>query len=275
MPQLRVKEYTKDRLDEILESEDHTSHDSVLKTLLLYRNFYQHDVEELNGTKPERAGGLFPAVVLGDAILTESTVHCGNCTEKQETVIYPRPTTLSGYEDTCSACGAPLGIWTAVATTVEFDIDEHHERADESIDDLFHGLLQLAWERHVREWVEGEKWDQDHIESLAEYARDQEFIDTEVKHVHDARDTVWQPRYKLESRDEFKPNHIYEIPLAGRTGGRAWRVGEIKQDGTITVVKVNGSSGTSLTMDESTPVLGGTSLGALIDDGEVYRVVDY
>lgn len=167
-----------------------------------------------------------------------------------------------------------MTLWTAVATRGDSAIKQLQRSIEEGFNKIFHGLLQSTWERHVREWVDGERWDEEHISFLAQYARDNNFTDTKVR-PRPSLDTVWRPRFRLNGRAEFEGRHTYEIPLAGDVGKEAWDVVEIKSNGSITVIKGSRDSVGITWMDKPVRPLNRTTLGELIDYGDVYRVVDY
>lgn len=252
---LRVQEWTKNRLDEIQEQEEHTSQDSVLKSLLLHRQMNTRELPDDGRIFPEEAGAILNAVVLKKAKIDEATIYCPACDTPQETVAYEAPTRVAEYSNTCGSCGATLNEWIAAA------IHPDHLQGEPEADMLAF-KVRLDWEQELGDLANKDRVDE--APRFSEYA--------------DAVGWDWRPRYPIESVDQIESGDLIELPDYGRTGHRAWRVGEIDVSGSevvgFPVMKESGSSGTYVEVDNPHGTLDDERLEDVVEDGRVYRVIE-
>lgn len=207
MATIRVRDWTKERIEEIREAESHSSHDSVIKALLKDR-----ELAQFAGTasKPEEQQTSSELPYGGDKAFEDLTVlaevtevdngiaflWCPSCGNEIAHVGFEDSASLSVFEVECQRCLTRLDHRAIVAIEVGYPIEE---RAVE-------GTLEEDLQACVVDY-----WDR----SLAAL-RDGEFDDTSV----DERKLVW--RYN-EYLDEFGWAWPSDTPVIGITPGGTYR----------------------------------------------------
>jgi len=136
MPTIRVRDWTKSRLDDIREVEAHSSHDSVIKSLLKDRELAASlgdvDHSESGATAVERAAGAsregaVPGLtVLSELEAPESGViflWCPNCCTEVAHFTMAEPTAFEDFEIECQRCLTHLDHHALVAIELSYPLE--------------------------------------------------------------------------------------------------------------------------------------------------------
>ncbi len=218
MTTIRVRDWTKERIEEIREAESHSSHDSVIKTLLKDRELVQRvHPPDADGTRTAEPTGVAESVdVAADAAeggenrgaFADLTVvaeletadngvlflWCPNCGHEIAHLGVENPVSLFAFEAECQRCLTRLDQHGVVGIEIGYPIEQR----------LLDDTLGSDLRRCVVDY-----WDRT-IEGLAEGS-----LDVEVDDEH----LVWQ--FGQYAR-EFSWDWPADVPVIGVETGRAY-----------------------------------------------------
>ena len=160
MPTVRVRDWTKERIEAIRDAESHSSHDSVIKSLLKDRRLAQY-VEFDRETAEEQAAP--PTVDTGEPAIPGLTVlaeldrpdngvlflWCPNCENEIAHVTVNSPLSVDVFEIECQQCLTQLDQHALVAIDLSYPIEERLVDAT-LVDDLQACVIDY-WDRTLRE----------------------------------------------------------------------------------------------------------------------------
>jgi hypothetical protein len=140
MATIRVRDWTKDRIEEIREAESHSSHDSVIKSLLKDRQLAQFagtpasDADEEptpddadDEPAPSPDGAFDDLTVLGELPAADNGVvflWCPNCPNEVAHVGFDGPASISAMEVNCQRCLTRLDEHAIVEIDVGYPLEE-------------------------------------------------------------------------------------------------------------------------------------------------------
>ncbi|EMA43186.1 hypothetical protein [Halococcus saccharolyticus] len=160
MPTVRVREWTKERIEAIRDAESHSSHDSVIKSLLKDRRLAQHvDLDE--ETTEQQAEP--PTVDTGEPAIPGLTVlaeldrpdngvlflWCPNCENEIAHVTVNSPLSVEVFEIECQQCLTQLDQHALVAIDLSYPIEER--LVDGTLVDDLQTCVTDYWDRALRE----------------------------------------------------------------------------------------------------------------------------
>ena len=135
MPTIRIRDWTKTKLEEIREEESHSSHDSVVKSLLKDREISQSVEEgriagdrETQVQTPTVSGeGAVPGLtVLSELETAENGVvflWCPNCSTEVAHFTIQNPTVFDVFEIECQRCLTHLDQHALVAIELDYPLE--------------------------------------------------------------------------------------------------------------------------------------------------------
>lgn len=207
MATIRVRDWTKERIEEIRDAESHSSHDSVIKALLKDR-----ELAQFAGTETPADGSDAPAsepyggektfedlTVLAEASEVDNGIAflwCPGCGNEIAHVGFDDGVPLTVFEVECQRCLTRLDQRAIVAIEVGYPIEER----------VVEGTLEADLQASVVDY-----WDR----SLAAL-RDGEYVDEDV----DDEKLVWRYNEYLE---EFGWTWPPERPAIGVRPGGSYR----------------------------------------------------
>ncbi len=158
MPTIRIRDWTKSRLDEIRDAESHSSHDSVIKSLLKDRELAA-SVEDLAGSSDGPSTSATPGrlpgegkvrglSVLADLDAPENGViflWCPNCCTEVAHFTLTETTTFDVFEIECQRCLTRLDQHAVVAIDLSYPLEVKLVEA-ELADDLKTAVIDY-WDR--------------------------------------------------------------------------------------------------------------------------------
>lgn len=189
MPTIRVRDWTKARLDEIRERQNHSSHDSVVKTLLkdheLAAAREQVDTS-VNGAKQQYEAPTDETeyAVQGMKVLEEletpkdnvGFLWCPNCNSEVAHFTFTEPSSFDDFETSCPQCFNGLDQHALVAIEIDYPLEQKLV-SDELAKDLKTAVIDY-WDRRLQETPTdvGSMNNRDRVERLVwefdQYAKD-------------------------------------------------------------------------------------------------------
>lgn len=160
MSTIRIKEWTKEKLQEIYESESHSSYDSVIKTLLKDRKLVQNLPEQsLSSTYEET--DLHTVVSKKFDYLTALSeinhaeegilfIWCPNCRNEIAHIVTQNPVSLPVLEVQCQQCLSELNHHGLVVVEIGHPIEERIVDGKHQ-DDLRSCIIDY-WDRTLRQF---------------------------------------------------------------------------------------------------------------------------
>lgn len=159
MATLRVRDWTKERLEEVQEEESHSTHDSVIKSLLKDRQLAQFAGVAATeaDTQPESAAEPVETAVDGLTVLAELRepengvifLWCPNCESEIAHLSLSDPAVIDICEIDCQRCLTQLDQHAIVAIELSYPIEEMLV-ADALLEDIVACVLDY-WNRTLRE----------------------------------------------------------------------------------------------------------------------------
>jgi hypothetical protein len=189
MPTIRVRDWTKARLDDIRERQNHSSHDSVIKTLLKDHELAELRQQTAATPEPDTEDSYEPAddteyAVPGMTVLAELNtpkddvgfLWCPNCDTEVAHFTFSKPSSFEDFETTCPQCFTGLDQHALVAIEIDYPLER------KLVDDELAGNLKTAvidyWDRRLGatpEHIEDED-DEERVNRLVwkfdQYAKD-------------------------------------------------------------------------------------------------------
>jgi hypothetical protein len=159
MPTIRVRDWTKRRINEIRETESHSSHDSVIKSLLKDRQLAQQAVMDVGDTQESETGPTTDAAepsisgltTLAELTRTENGVlflWCPNCENEIAHASVSSPIDIDVFEIECQQCLTQLDQHALVAIDLGYPIEKRLIDGN-LIDDLQECVIDY-WDRALR-----------------------------------------------------------------------------------------------------------------------------
>ncbi|MFB6222117.1 MAG: hypothetical protein ABEH86_00390 [Haloarcula sp.] len=205
MTTIRVRDWTKERIEEIRESESHSSHDSVIKSLLKDRKLAQFAGEEVEvadrsaqedqSIEDKAFDGLTVLSELVDADNGVLFLWCPNCGNELAHLTVESPIGLSVFEMECQRCLNHLDQHAIVAIEIDYPIEQ--KLVDNHLQDDLKECVIDYWDRTLKQFTEW-KTDDD--------------IDTE--HL------VWQFSQYMSN---FSWEWPHDVPAVGVESGKTYR----------------------------------------------------
>ncbi|WP_420182896.1 hypothetical protein ACNO8S_17845 (plasmid) [Haloarcula sp. KBTZ06] len=135
MANIRVKDWTKDKLRKIRDAESHSSYDSVVKTLLKDRKIakYADDASDtVTGESVQSQDADIDKPFNDMTVLAELTgshddvlfLWCPNCGNELVHLTVERPLGCSVFEMECQRCLTHLDSWAIVAIELQYPIEQ-------------------------------------------------------------------------------------------------------------------------------------------------------
>lgn len=185
MATIRVRDWTKRRIEEIRDAESHSSHDSVIKTLLKDRELAQFaeepsasEGESENERRTEPADKTFDNLtVLAENVTAENGVMflwCPNCGNEIAHVGLDDPAALDVVEVECQRCLTRLNQHGLVCIEIGYPLEER--LVNKALEDDLKECVIDYWARTVDNIADGtltvDVDDEEHVLwQLAEYTR--------------------------------------------------------------------------------------------------------
>ena len=205
MPTIRVRDWTKERIEEILEAESHSSHDSVIKTLLKDRELARHSAAQGGAeageavVDPESGAGAFEDLtVVAELVSADNGVlflWCPNCGNEIAHVGVENPVTMSTFEAECQCCLTRLDQHAVVGIEIGYPLEER--LLDGTLESDLRGCVVDYWDRTIARLAEGT-------------------VDVDVDDEH----LVW--KFGQYAR-EFTWDWPADVPVIGVETGRSYR----------------------------------------------------
>jgi hypothetical protein len=156
MGTIRVRDWTKERIEQIRDAESHSSHDSVIKSLLKDRKLaeYADDVvedapETITDSRANSADTAFDDLtVLGELSAVDSGVlflWCPNCGTELAHLTVDTPLGLSVFETECQRCLTHLDRHAIVAIEIGYPLEQ--KLVDDSLQDDLRDCVVDYWDR--------------------------------------------------------------------------------------------------------------------------------
>lgn len=133
MATIRVREWTKARIEEIQEAESHSSHDSVIKSLLKDREMAQLVADDAGAVQPDAAEPEPPdTAVDGMTVLAELVaprngilfLWCPNCENEVAHLTVETPVPIDAFEVECQRCLTGLDQHALVAIDIGYPLEQ-------------------------------------------------------------------------------------------------------------------------------------------------------
>lgn len=134
MATIRVRDWTKERIEEIREAESHSSHDSVIKTLLKDRELAQYagTVPETDADQPPSSFESSETAFDDLTVLAEMEsadngllfLWCPNCGNEVAHLGIENPLSMSVFEAECQRCLTRLDQHALVAIEIGYPIEQ-------------------------------------------------------------------------------------------------------------------------------------------------------
>jgi len=172
MPTIRVRDWTKARLDEIREQQNHSSHDSVIKTLL--KDHELAAVRQQAGmstgsteTVSEPSNGDIDFAVPGMKVLAEletpkdnvGFLWCPNCNTEVAHFTFSEPSSFEDFETSCPQCFTGLDQHVLVAIEIDYPLEQKLVQG-ELANDLKEAVIDY-WDRRLEATPTDEVTDED------------------------------------------------------------------------------------------------------------------
>ena len=205
MATIRVRDWTKRQIDRILEEESHSSHDSVIKSLLKDRELAQFAGQGVDGRDAAEESPRPPAdKPFDDLRVLDEMQHadngvlflwCPNCGNELAHLTLENPVDLSIFEMECQRCLTHLDQHAIIAIEIGYPIEE--KLVDDDLQDDLKACIIDYWDRTLEQ----------HTEAA---------VDEEL----DVEQLVWQ-------FDQYVRNFQWEwpadVPAVGFEGGPTYR----------------------------------------------------
>ncbi|MFB6110112.1 MAG: hypothetical protein ABEJ60_04470 [Halodesulfurarchaeum sp.] len=162
MPTIRIRDWTKARLDEIREQQNHSSHDSVVKTLLKDHQLAEARKRANRGPTVSEETYRAPTeedeyAVPGMKVLAEletpkdnvGFLWCPNCDTEVAHFTFSDACSFEDFEATCPQCFTDLDHHALVAIEIDYPL-ERKLVEDELADDLKTAVIDY-WDRRLAE----------------------------------------------------------------------------------------------------------------------------
>jgi len=185
MATIRVRDWTKERIEEIRDAESHSSHDSVIKTLLKDRELAQYaDTAAAGEGSLPRSGEAEPAekafdnlTVLAETVSPDNGLvflWCPNCGNEVAHLGVENPLSMSVFEAECQRCLTRLDQHAIVAIEIGYPIEQ--QLVDETLQADLQRCVVDYWDRALERFAAGrldtDLDDETFVWKLGDYYRD-------------------------------------------------------------------------------------------------------
>ena len=178
MATIRVRDWTKEQIEEIREAESHSSHDSVIKTLLKDRKLAKFagqagasdgEVEQkVEDTPGEPTDKLFDDLtVLSELVTADNGVlffWCPKCSNEIAHVVTENPVSMSVFEVECQRCLTRLDQHAIVCIEIGYPIEQR--TVEETLHDDLKQCVIDYWDRTLERLADGSFEDDVDAEAL-------------------------------------------------------------------------------------------------------------
>lgn len=166
MATIRVRDWTKEQIEEIRDAESHSSHDSVIKTLLKDRELAQfagmsvEESEELGGQEPQQN----PDKLFDDLTVLAELEHadngvvflwCPNCANEVAHIGFEDDISMSVVEIECQRCLSRLDQHVIVGIEVGYPIEERI--VEETVETDLKRCVVDYWDRSLEAATAGDR----------------------------------------------------------------------------------------------------------------------
>jgi len=159
MATIRVRDWTKERIEEIREAESHSTHDSVIKGLLKDRElakFAGAGVPDRDGTvgdSPEEPETVIEDLtVLAEMVRADSGVlflWCPNCGNEMAHLGVENPLAMSVFEAECQRCLCRLDQHAVVGIEIGYPVEQRI--VDGTLESDLRECVVDYWDRTLRD----------------------------------------------------------------------------------------------------------------------------
>lgn len=182
MATIRIRDWTKEQLEEIQETESHSSHDSVIKSLLKDHELAQFahtaaPTEESTESEPAADEKAFDDLTVFDELTTVDNevlfLWCPNCGKEMAHLSVENPINIPVYEMECQRCLTHLDHHAIVGIEIGYPIEKR--LVENTLQDDLKACVIDYWDRKLeRLAIEGsEDTDLDHhVWQFGQYVRD-------------------------------------------------------------------------------------------------------
>ena len=163
MATIRVREWTKEQLEEISRAEGHSSHDSVVKTLLKDRELAQFAGQSAPSDGTDGRSSRNPSEKAFDdlTVLAEFEradnglffLWCPNCGNEVAHIELENPVSMSVFEAECQRCLTRLDQHALVAIEIGYPIEERI--VDEALQTDLQSCVVDYWDRRLGQVADG------------------------------------------------------------------------------------------------------------------------
>ncbi|MFC4541428.1 hypothetical protein ACFO5R_05750 [Halosolutus amylolyticus] len=183
MATIRIREWTKEQLEEIRDAESHSSHDSVIKSLLKDHELAQfanattpsEDPAEPDSLPGEKA---FDDLTVFDELTTVDSgvlfLWCPNCGKEMAHLSVENPLRIPVYEMECQRCLTHLDHHAIVGIEIGYPIEKR--LVEETLQDDLKACVIDYWDRkleHLAVEVTDDDTDLEHLVwQFGQYVRD-------------------------------------------------------------------------------------------------------
>jgi len=157
MATIRVRDWTKERLDEISEAEGHSSHDSVVKSLLKDRELARYAGEATTETTTDESEAWNPPAKAFEDLTVLAELEradnglvflwCPNCGNEIAHIELDNPVSMSVFEVECQRCLTRLDEHALVAIEINYPIEQRI--VDEALQSDLRDCVIDYWTRRV------------------------------------------------------------------------------------------------------------------------------
>lgn len=175
MATIRVRDWTKEQIEEIRERESHSSHDSVIKSLLKDRQLAQFagtetasQTDEEPDETPEPIDKPFDDLTVFEELSHAENgvlfLWCPKCGNEMAHLTVENPIDISLYEMECQRCLTQLDQHALVAIEIGYPIEQR--LVDETLQNDLKECVIDYWDRTLAQLANGELDDDTDLDQL-------------------------------------------------------------------------------------------------------------
>lgn len=238
MATIRVRDWTKNRIEEIANGESHSSHDSVIKSLLKDREMVQFATRGMSEPEPDdTAITSLDKPIDGLTVLAELTqpengvlfLWCPNCENEIAHLTVDTPVGIEVFEIECQHCLTQLDQHGIVAIELSYPIEE--QLVEETLLEDLKTCIIDYWDRALEQAADRERSTEDPddlVWRIDQYAREFEWewpttvpvVSFEVGKTYQNTRTNEQIEVietASENQSGMDSYHIQRIPIGNNT----------------------------------------------------------
>jgi len=156
MATIRIRDWTKEQLEELREAESHSSHDSVIKSLLKDHELAQcvtYSVDSTTEEQSEPEDTAFEDLTVFDELVDPDNgvlfLWCPNCGNEMAHLTIERPVDIPVYEMECQRCLTRLDQHAIVGIEIGYPIEQR--LGDGTLEDDLKGCVIDYWDRTLEQ----------------------------------------------------------------------------------------------------------------------------